>query len=358
MGLSSIERILAQIGFYVKYIIAKNGDKIVGGRLASIANWPGQVALRINGSSGSTYFCGGTLINPSTVLTAAHCVVGFTQSGTDWYLGDGKVEVVLNHDDLAAITTNDVRNIARVVKHEKYIEASRGDDIALIKLSQPWIGSLSTLSLSSRTDPSKAWITPLMVAGFGVRQDGGILKNFVTSDGRPFRAGSARLFETTVPLTDETSCKKVYAGSTVGAGQICAGYVEGEKDSCQGDSGGPLVAFDRRGCPYQVGVVSWGSGCARTNAFGLYTRVSAYADWIQKHGGEVHAISLEDVHPQTAPTSEAIEAIFSQLAEVLNGALEIIIDIFPIIYLIYFPRALSCTVSDSGGISFIVNFRL
>ena len=299
----------------------KNGDKIVGGRLALIANWPGQVALRATPPSGTPYyFCGGTLINSSTVLTAAHCVAEFTQSGSEWYRGTGRVEIVLQRDDLTAVKASDVRDIANVVKHESYQAASRGDDIAIIKLSQPWDGTLSELSLSSNADPTKAWVTPLMVAGFGVQEDSGSLRDFVTSEGKPFQAASARLLETTVPLTEEASCKKVYSNATVGSGQICAGFVEGEKDSCQGDSGGPLVAFDRRGCPYQVGVVSWGNGCAQASAYGIYTRVSAYADWIRKHGGETRAIALDDVDAPTAPSNKAVEAVFAQLAEVLTAA--------------------------------------
>lgn len=260
------------------------------------------------------------MINPSTVLTAAHCVVDFSQSGTDWYLGDSRVEVVLERDDLTLVNNSNVGSIADVIKHESYTNVSRGNDIALIKLSRPWTGSLSRLSFVSQADPSKAWVTPLMVAGFGVQEDGGSLRNFVTSDGKAFRAGSARLLETPVPLTDEASCKRVYASATVGTGQICAGFVDGEKDSCKGDSGGPLVAFDRQGCPYQVGVVSWGHGCAQANAFGIYTRVSAYADWIRQHGGEARAISLDDVNALTAPSNEVVDAVFLQLAEVLNSA--------------------------------------
>jgi secreted trypsin-like serine protease len=71
----------------------------------------------------------------------------------------------------------------------------------------------------------------------------------------------------------------------IGPGQICAGLEEGTRDSCQGDSGGPLIASDKTGCPWQVGVVSWGYGCAEKNAYGVYTRVSHHAGWIQKHTG-------------------------------------------------------------------------
>jgi hypothetical protein len=99
-----------------------------------------------------------------------------------------------------------------------------------------------------------------------------------------------------------------------------AGYVQGGMDACQGDSGGPLVAFDRKGCPYQVGVVSWGAGCAKPNAYGVYTRVSAYASWISQHAGSVRAVSQEEVGAPPASSGELVDRAFSQLDAVLKPA--------------------------------------
>src|SRR5262249_49776543 len=81
---------------------------------------------------------------------------------------------------------------------------------------------------------------------------------------------------------DETGCRSANPGYAIGSGQICAGYPDIQKDSCQGDSGGPLMAFDRTGCPYQVGVVSWGIGCAR-GKYGIYSRISYFSQWIRSY---------------------------------------------------------------------------
>lgn len=92
-----------------------------------------------------------------------------------------------------------------------------------------------------------------------------------------------------------------YQSATIGSGQICAGHVRGAKDSCQGDSGGQLVAFDTNGCPYQIGIVSWGDECAKKRAYGVYTRVSAYATWIKQYVPDVLSVAPEEIiDPESA----------------------------------------------------------
>jgi secreted trypsin-like serine protease len=94
--------------------------------------------------------------------------------------------------------------------------------------------------------------------------------------------------------------------------QICAGLEEGGKDSCQGDSGGPLIAYDRKGCPYQIGIVSWGVGCAGKKDYGVYTRVSHHAAWIADKAGPITSAIASDVEAPTGDTvadTVSIEAL-------------------------------------------------
>lgn len=104
----------------------------------------------------------------------------------------------------------------------------------------------------------------LTVIGFGA----------LSEDGR----GSDRLQQVQVPANSHDTCSSQYDGVQEDI-HLCAGFTEGGKDSCQGDSGGPIFEI-RNGVPVQVGVVSFGDGCARPNKSGVYARVSGAYDWI------------------------------------------------------------------------------
>ena len=82
-----------------------------------------------------------------------------------------------------------------------------------------------------------------------------------------------------LPIIDNATCAEVYPGRTAD-GQVCAGYAQGTMDSCQGDSGGPLVVPGGPTGWTQIGVASFGRDCAQPGAYGVYTRVSHYIDWI------------------------------------------------------------------------------
>jgi hypothetical protein len=115
----------------------------------------------------------------------------------------------------------------------------------------------------------------------------------ISRDGRDVKTGEIvrpddpryftnELMQVEIPLVSEEVCRKAYQGNKIDHRMICAGLAEGGKDSCQGDSGGPLVAKAADGGFRQIGVVSFGRQCAAREAYGIYTRVSAFQGWLQQ----------------------------------------------------------------------------
>jgi secreted trypsin-like serine protease len=244
-SISMVEDALAQ------KVIKPPDRRIVGGEKTDIKQHPWQVALQFKG----TFFCGGSIIAQRWVLTAAHCFA-FSKSGGDWRAKAGATNYA---------TAGAWGEVERVIVHEKYNSSTYENDIALIKLKQPPPGRVIPLVDASATLQVGQ---PLEVTGWGATQEGS--------------GGAKELLKASVPYADTTVCNDPASyNGRVRAGMICAGYREGGVDSCQGDSGGPLVWRTSDG-PVLVGVVSFGDGCARKLKYGIYTRVSAYRDWIDR----------------------------------------------------------------------------
>lgn len=81
-----------------------------------------------------------------------------------------------------------------------------------------------------------------------------------------------------VPRVPLEECR-THLGLSLTDNMLCAGFKEGGRDACQGDSGGPLVTRYNNTW-FLSGIVSWGKGCAASNVYGVYTRVSVFVEWI------------------------------------------------------------------------------
>jgi secreted trypsin-like serine protease len=266
----------------------KPNAEIVGGNTAPAGKWPWQVALLFNRPNFSNFdnqFCGGTLVGELFVVTAAHCITennGSVSAGTS-------IRVLTGTQTLSKIPGQNAggvrREIQQIVRHPQYNDNTADYDIAVIKLKTPATGIQTARLLTVAQEPTLAATGNLsFVTGWG--------------DTESVPTFPAQLQQVQVPIVSREACKNSY-GNDIKPRMICAGLPEGGKDSCQGDSGGPLIVRDNEQGPWRVlaGVVSWGSGCADPNFFGVYSRVAVFRNWVVQ--------TMAALTPEVAATQES-----------------------------------------------------
>lgn len=304
--------------------------RMVGADKADIVHWPGFAAVGAVSPDGknSSFFCGGVLVNPTTVLTAAHCLnEAKAQADGKWMANVGgaawQLGVLTNKGD---VREDGVETRALVIGGAQYADGdakynnqTQLNDIAYLKLDRPLKGPYARVAGAAEANP-KFNRHLLWAAGFGQLRDKPAGQSVPNRSGGTASSQSDILRETIMPLAGNTECSAAYNGID-DATQICAGWPNGEHDTCYGDSGGPLVAIDDKGCPYVVGLTSFGSnkGCAAQGQFGVYTRVSKFRAWISKLAPDVTFVETAPPPAGAAATSDLLKIMIDKFAEQQAG---------------------------------------
>ncbi|MCJ1681115.1 trypsin-like serine protease [Streptomyces sp. APSN-46.1] len=237
---------------------------VIGGKPVKVADSPWVVALasrdRFGGTRGGQ-FCGGVIVAPTKVLTAAHCLGrevlgGPVESLPDFRVITGRTE--LRADDGREIAVRGAR------VNPGYDPASNAGDLAVLELEEA-VPAHYVLPVAEGGDPGYQAGTEAAVYGWG--------------DTSGFGDYAYGLRAAPVTVLEDEVCEAAYPGDRDGKyladSMVCAGDRDGGKDACQGDSGGPLVARGRL-----IGVVSWGRGCGLADSPGVYTRIAPLAGFV------------------------------------------------------------------------------
>lgn len=221
--------------------------QIVGGQTVPDGKYPFMAVLDIGDAAGDSFLCGGTLIDPNSVLTAAHCLEGAVSVD----VAVGRTVRSQNQGQTRFATDAFVPLNYNGSENDRY-------DAAVLTLDSPVTGITPIKLATARQDGLEKPGRNLTVAGWGTTSEGG--------------SDSDRMREVSVPVVSDARAAEAYGSRSYFPKLMVAAGARGA-DSCQGDSGGPL--FKPGATRTQVGVVSFGEGCARAGFPGVYTEVNS-----------------------------------------------------------------------------------
>ncbi|KAM7363082.1 trypsin beta-like [Cochliomyia hominivorax] len=229
----------------VSSVVPEIQGRIVGGEAANIRSAPYVVQLLDNGR----FFCGGTLVAPNVVVTAAHCVKGISPDRLSIAAGTSR------------LSDRGVRaKVHKVMTPRGYDKDTMTYDVAVLKLRTAVKGNnIRPIGLCTKT-----WKAGdiLQVYGWGLRHE--------------FAYNVSNQLQTVkVRAIAKSRCQQLYGDVIPLSKTMSCASIPGAKDACSGDSGGPAIMNGEL-----CGIVSWGVGCARRYYPGVYTNVMAVKNFI------------------------------------------------------------------------------
>lgn len=237
-------------------------QEIVGGETAGSKEFPFAVAIDMLPYEFPAE-CTGTLVSPTLVLTAAHCVYDSTRPGISL---PAELRAIVGRRRLADTSTGSVHAVSEVLVHPRYVDLALGYDVAFLRLATPSSAKLAEIASPVGPSDRTLWEPAALATTIG----------YGTTDENDPDPEIDWLRKVTVPIVSDAVAAQPswYGGTFRPETMVAAGYPEGGADSCFGDSGGPLLVAGRNHWKV-VGVTSWGDGCAQARRPGIYTRISA-----------------------------------------------------------------------------------
>ncbi|MDU0354176.1 trypsin-like serine protease [Paraglaciecola aquimarina] len=236
--------------------------------------------------------CGASFLGDKWVLTAAHCVDSsnaflFQMNVGEYDLSDG---------------AENASPIANIYIHPDYDADAINNDIALVELTESINAPAVRLASDTTTREAAIANSTATVAGWGGRT------GYVAGEG-PTSNYPNILHQVDLTLLSNEQCEREFSNGTITNAMICATSII-EQGSCQGDSGGPLVINTNEGLQ-QVGIVSFGVGCADPEYSGVYTRVAEFTDWLDALTEGIAIQQLQDfgIVPVNFATSASLKVV-------------------------------------------------
>ncbi|MFT5046088.1 MAG: secreted trypsin-like serine protease [Porticoccaceae bacterium] len=245
-------------------------SRIIGGQDAEADSWPSIVALVKPGTASvkNRFFCGATVVAERWVMTAAHCV--FNAFGRA--IEPSSVRVIAGIRNLDNDVPQEELAVTNIIVHPDYNDTLDLPpfDIALLELGSAINAPIVSLFAGDTAD---YYGFTSYIVGWGAT-------HFVNESNAIY---PSQLQDAAVPIVLLSICNSIvsYQG-LVTHRQVCAGFIDGGVDACVGDSGGPLFMFEN-GTIKQMGITSFGNGCALANFYGIYTSVTHLLPWLYNY---------------------------------------------------------------------------